>query len=206
MKRIRSSVCRLGLVFAGLALAGCQSPKIITPLRNGYQEVAHPARFASDESELTRVSLEYRDADGKSILIWPSLYGVSEVIQSGLAIFVGDKAAVDDGDRVTHPRLFAVKYPELPLDITDEVLWRWTKANGQDFAKTLDRFSLVSPEEKNGQLELQLEFYSDDKDWPDKSTLSLSWNQVAEIMRAVKTKGVPEKDLRWHTPFIGEKF
>jgi hypothetical protein len=29
---------------------------------------------------------------------------------------------------------------------------------------------------------------------------------VSDILRAVKTKGVVEKDLRWHTPYIGEKF
>ena len=43
-------------------------------------------------------------------------------------IFVGDKAYLEP-DRVTHPRLFAVKSPELPLDITDEMLWRWSKAS-----------------------------------------------------------------------------
>ena len=36
--------------------------------------------------------------------------------------------------------------------------------------------------------------------------LQLDWNQVAEIMRAVKTKGVWQNDLRWHTPYTGEVF
>ena len=114
-------------------------------------------------------------------------------------------------DKVTHPRLFAVQFPGLPLDITDEVLWRWSKASGKDIAKALQKFSLVIPEEKNGRLELHLEFLSEgylsvEKDWPDQSDLQLDWNQVSDILRAVKTKGVVEKDLRWHTPYIGEKF
>ena len=64
----------------------------------------------------------------------------------------------------------------------------------------------MTPEEKNGRLTLHLEFFSDDKDWPDQGDLQLDWKQVSEIMRAVKTKGVIEKDLRWHSPYIGEKF
>ena len=196
---------RLALALLGLGLAGCQSPKITTPLANGYQEVSHPARFAHDEAELTRTSFEFRGADGKNIVIWPSLYGVNDIIKGNLAIFVGDKAFVEP-DKVTHPRLFAVEAPGLPLDITDEVLWRWSKAAGKNFGTALDKFSLVIPQEKNGGLELQLEFDSNEQDWPDRSTLQLDWNQMSEILRAVKTKGVVEKDLRWQTPYIGEKF
>ena len=134
------------------------------------------------------------------------MYGADEVIKGTLAIFVGDKGYVEDGDKVTHPRLFAVQPPGLPLDITEEVLWRWSKAAGKNFGKTMNNYSLVTPEEANGQLKLQLEFFTDDKDWPDKSDLQLDWNQVAEIMHAVKTKGLLQKDLRWQTPYIGERF
>ena len=143
--------------------------------------------------------------------IWPSLYGVNEVIRGDLAIFVAEKAAIDP-ERVTHPRLFAVRCPELPLDLTDEVLWRWSQANGKDFKKTLQKFAMVTPEEKNGGLEVRLEFLApsdyalERDDWPDQSSLQLDWPQVDEIMLRVKTKGVAEKDLRWHTAYIGEKY
>jgi hypothetical protein len=133
------------------------------------------------------------------------LSGVSEVIKGDVAIFVGDKAYVSpdpDDPRGTKPRLFAVRSPALPLDITDEVLSQWSKKSGKDFAKAWDRFSMVSPEEKNGQLELRLEFWTQERDWPDKTTLQLDWNQVSDIMREVKEKGVVHKDLRWGTPFI----
>ena len=188
-----------------LGLTGCQLPKSVAPVGSGYEEVSHPKRAFLDEPPLPRVSFQHRGTDGKTSLIWPSLYGASEVIKGNLAIFVGDKAYVEP-DKVTHPRLFAVKSPELPLDITDEVLWRWSKTAGKDFAKALERYSLVIPEEKNGRLELHLDFWSEEKDWPDQSDLQLDWNQVSDILRAVKTKGVVEKDLRWHTPYIGEKF
>ena len=133
------------------------------------------------------------------------MYGVNEVIKGDVAIFVGDKAYVSpdpDDPRGTKPRLFAVRAPGLPLDITDEVLWRWSKAAGKDFAKALEQFSMVTPAEKNGRLELRLEFWTEEKDWPDTATLQLDWNQVSDIMRAVKGKGTVHKDPRWGTPYI----
>ena len=210
MKLLNNFVSRVALAMLCLGLTGCHLPKSVAPLGSGYEEVSHPKRAFLDEPPLPRVSFQHRGTDGKTSLIWPSLYGVNEVIKGNLAIFVGDKAYVEP-DKVTHPRLFAVQFPGLPLDITDEVLWRWSKASGKDFAKALQKFSLVIPEEKNGRLELHLEFLSEgylsvEKDWPDQSDLPLDWNQVSDILRAVKTKGVVEKDLRWHTPYIGEKF
>jgi hypothetical protein len=178
-----------------VGLAGCASQGTVAPLSNGYEEVAHPKQ----------VSFQYRAPDGETTPIWPSLSGVSEVIKGDVAIFVGDKAYVSpdpDDPRGTKPRLFAVRSPALPLDITDEVLSQWSKKSGKDFAKAWDRFSMVSPEEKNGQLELRLEFWTQERDWPDKTTLQLDWNQVSDIMREVKEKGVVHKDLRWGTPYI----
>ena len=195
----------LALALLVLGAAGCQTHKSVAPAGHGFEEVSHPNHTLIDDPEPPRISFQHRDGDGKVTRIWPSLYGAGEVIKGELALFVGEKA-FEEPERVTHPRLFAVTPPGLPLDITDEVLWRWSKTNGKDFAKTLERCNLVTPEEKNGGVELQLEFYSDDKDWPDKSALQLDWDQLANIQRAVKTKGVLEKDLRWHTPYIGEKF
>jgi hypothetical protein len=204
-------VSRLALALLGLGLAGCQTQKSVTPLSSGYEEVSHSHHALIDEPEPPRIAFQHHAADGTITPIWSSLYGVSEVIKGNLAIFVGERGFVDEGAKVTHPRLFAVTSPELPMDITDEVLWRWAKATGKDFAKASAKFTLVTPAEKNGRLELRLEFSADnkwmgnDKDWPDKSTLQLEWKQVAEILRAVKAKGVIQKDLRWHTPFIGGK-
>ena len=195
MKLIKNLAFHLSLAMLCVGLAGCASHGTVAPLSNGYEEVAKPAR----------TSLQYRAPDGKTTPIWTSLSGVSEVIKGDVALFVGDKAYVSpdpDDPRGVKPRLFAVQAPALPLDITDEVLSQWSKKSGKDFAKALDRFSMVSPEEKNGQLELQLEFWTQERDWPDKTTLQLDWNQVSDIMRAVKEKGTVHKDLRWGTPYI----
>jgi hypothetical protein len=204
MKLIENPIIHFSLAILCAGLAGCTTPNPAMPLGGGYEEKGHPNRSSSDPAD-TRVSLQYRAPDGKIIHIWPSLYGVGEIIKGDVAIFVGDKAyAEPDADipRGTKPRLFAVRSPALPLDITDEVLWQWSKKSGKDFAKALDRFEMLTPAEKNGHLELQLEFWTEEKDWPDTSTLQLDWNQVFDIMREVKEQGVMRQDLRWGTPYI----
>jgi hypothetical protein len=204
MKPIKNPA-RLAIVLLCLGSAGCETHKIIAPLGNGYEEVTHSSRTTSDETDLTRISFQYRGSDGKTILIWPSLYGVKEVVKGDLAIFVGDVSYVEAGSKGTWPRLFAVQSPALPLDITDEVLRRWSKTAGKDFRQTSNKFSLVTPVERNGRLELQLEFNTEGNDWPDNAVLQLDWNEVSDILRTVKAKGVLLKDLKQHTPFIEEK-
>jgi hypothetical protein len=210
MNQFTHSIFRITFAVLCVGLTGCQTHKAFVHLENGYEEVKHPKHTFLSQGAPPRISFEFQGADDKAILIWPSLYGVKEVVKNDLAIFVGDKAAIDDGSKEIHARLFAVKSPELPLDITDEILWRWSKANGKAFSKTLQRFNLVTPQEVNGQLELHLDFlpgdYLSDDDWPDAGDLQLNWQQVSEIMRSVQKRGILENDLRWHTPYIGEKF
>jgi hypothetical protein len=211
MKLLRNFAGCLALAMLAPVWAGCQTHKSITSLSNGYEEVVHPHHDFMIRSEPIppRISLQYRGTNDTVTPIWPSLYGVGDVFHDKLAIFVGDKAYIEP-DRVTHPRLFAVKSPDLPLDITDEVLQLWSQAVRKNFNTARDRFVTVTPEEKNGRLELHLEFSAPDElsgpdDWPKQSTARLDWSQVEAIMQAVKTKGVQLKDLRWGTPYIGEK-
>ena len=211
MKLTRSFAARGGLILISLGWAGCQTHTTVVPLRNGYEEVSHPHHTLLDEPESPRISLQHRGADGVVTLIWPSLYGVNDVIKGDLAIFVAEEAA-SGSEHVTHPRLFAVRSPEAPLDITDEVLWRWSQTNGKDFSQSLQKLALITPEDKDGGLEMRLEFWASEtwsaqrEDWPGQGTLQLNWGQVDAIMQAVKTKGVMQKDLRWHSAYIGEKF
>ena len=167
------------------------------------------AWMSMSEPEAPRVSLQFRDTNGVVSTIWPALYGVNDVVHGGLAIFVAEKAYIVP-DRVTHPRLFAVRFPGLPVDITDEVIRRWAQANGRTFSQSLQRFALVTPEERGGGLLLRLEFSSPDEllsgreQWPGQSLLQLDWGQVEEIIQSAKTKGLVQHDLRWKTEFIGE--
>ena len=159
MKLLRNFTGCLILAMLAPIWAGCQTHKSIMPLGNGYEEVSHPKRtfIALDEPVPPRVSLQYRGTNDTVTPVWPSLYGVGEVFHGKLAIFVGDKAYIEP-DHVTHPRLFAVNSPDLPLDITDEVLQLWSRAAGKNFNTARDRFVAVTPEENNGRLELHFEF------------------------------------------------
>ena len=205
MKFSKNHTVHFSLAILCPALAGCASKEPVAPVGHGYEEVTHPTHASLSQPELTRISFLYQAPDGKTTQVWPSLYGVGEVVNGDVAIFVGDTAYVSadpNNPRGMKPRLFAVQSPALPLDITDEVLWRWSKASGKDFTKAAEYFSLVTPTEINGQLLLQLEFYTDEVDWPDKTTMLLSWDQVTAIMREVQAKGTIHKDLRWGTPYI----
>jgi len=204
MKLIKNLGLCLSPALLGLGLAGCASSNPVTPLGSGYEEVGHPHRPMTSTAD-ERLSLQYRAPDGKITRIWPSLYGVNEVVNGDVAIFVGDVSFVSpdpDNPRGTKPRLFAVKSPALPQDITDEVLWRWSKMWGKDFSQARQLFTLATPGEKNGRLELELQFWTDAKDWPDKTTVQLEWSEVSNIMNEMKAAGTVHKDLHWDAPYL----
>ena len=211
MTSLKKLITGAALAAVGAGCTGCLTHGSVTALGHGFEEESHPYHALIDEPPPPRMSFQYRDTNGVVIPIWPSLYGVNEVIKGDVAIFVGDKAYVDP-DRETHPRLFAVKPPSLPLDITDEVLARWAKAAGKNFTQARQQFNLATPVENNGRIDLRVDFGSVDKwtstrgDWPDQVILQLDWAQVDDIMRTVKEKGVTQSDLRWHTPYIEERF
>jgi hypothetical protein len=200
------------LALLGAVWAGCATHPAVTPLSSGYEEVSHPVRsfIAADDPQPPRVALQYRGTNGVITPVWPSLYGVGEVFHGDLAIFVGDKAFMNP-DPVIRPGLFAVKAPELPLDLTEEVLQRWAKIHGKNLTATRNRFAMITPEETDNGLVLHLEFSSGDnwigsrEEFPDESSLQLDWHEVETMMHTVKTKGVPLTDVRWKTPYIGEK-
>jgi hypothetical protein len=203
MKLIQKLAFCFSSILLCIGLAGCTTPPRIQPLSGGYEEIIHPAK-SMDPAD-ARVSLDYRGPDGRTMLVWPSLFETDGAINGDVAIFVGDKAYVSsdpDDPRGMKPRLFAVQPPGPPLDITDEVLWYWSKASGKDFAKAVQLLNLATPVANGNHLNVQLEFWVNENGWPDNSTLQLDWNQVSEIMRTVKAKGKVRKDLRWGTPYI----
>jgi hypothetical protein len=206
MKTMSHRLRLLAAAIICLGPAGCVSHNITTPIGHGYEEVTHPSRNPDSARTSARTSLRHRSADGKTTLVWPSLFGVSEVFHDGLVIFVGDLAYVHpenpDDPRGAEPRLFVEKFPGVPVDITSDILWRWAQSAGRDFSKTQEALITVSPGESQTGLELQLEFYARDPGWPDKAALQLSWQQVTNIVRDVSAKGVLRRDVRWDSPYI----
>jgi len=204
MKSIQTPVLYLLPALVLLGLAGCKTHPEIQTLSGGYEEVTHPNRSPSSE-EPARISLNYRDPNGQMHLIWPSLFTSDEIIKGDVAIFVGDKAyesSNPNDPRGTKPRLFAVTAPGPTLDITDEVLWYWCKASGKDFGKALQLFNIATLVDQDDKVQVKLEFYVNERDWPDNASLPLDWNQISEIMRTVKAKGTTRTDPRWGTPYI----
>jgi hypothetical protein len=157
---------------------------------------------------LPRTSLAHKDSEGNTTIIWPSLYCFNEVVHDDTALFVAERAYVRDGTPSIKPRLFAVRFPAPPLDITEEVLWRWAKANHKDFYKSLGRYNVAIPRGGEDGLQINIEFwagsYMNDADWPDTGSIELTWKELDDIMADVQKKGMPQKDLRWHTHFTAE--
>ena len=170
-------------------------------LSNGYEEVTYTQNSISEPSA-HQISLQYRNTEGKRVMIWPSLDGVNEVIKGDLAVFVAKKAfepPLSGEPLATDSRLFAVKASELPLDITDEVLWRWSKQSGENFVKIV-KIAIVYPKEKDNGIEFHFVRGISDLN------IFMSWNQISDIMREVIEKGVVRKDRVWGTSYIEKEF
>lgn len=191
-----------------LALTGCQTHKSTTTLGDGYKEIDHPTHTFLPGENPPRISLDHAEPDGSTKVIWPSLYCHNDVEKDDVVVFVAEEAFLNAGQASIHPRLFAARYPGVPVDITEPLLTRWAAANGKDVSKTLNRYSLATPEEKDNSLVVHFEFWSGsflaEEDWPQTGDLTLNWADVTKMMDFVEINGLPKKDPRWHTPFISE--
>jgi hypothetical protein len=196
---------RLLLTIIFVSLTGCGgSYNRVDTLSGGYQETAH-IQYSSSEPEGSQTSIQYRTPNGRQVTIWPSISS-GPIIKNDIAIFVGNVAWEPRkfGERWDMGgRLFAVKSPEPLLDITDEILWRWSNKNGIDFEKALKIAVAVTIEEKENQLEIRFAFWGQNG-WP--RIVLVDWNQISDIMREVKEKGVVHKDSRWGTSYIEKEF
>lgn len=197
----------LGLFFFAvtslLGVTGCHTPRgQESPLGHNYAEVAYPRR--GEDADFARVALEFRPPGGPKQTVWSQLYGVDEVILDDLAVFVGDVSTHRRGS--TQPRLFLVKAPQVPVDVTDEMLWRWSRANHRSPDQALQHYSLVTPVRVGAELELRFDFWTDEgeNDWPEHGVLRLPVGEMPEILRAAQKRAHPEKEPTWHTDYLRE--
>ncbi len=167
-------------------LTGCGPSASVTPLGNDYDEVTY-TRTSFSEPESHQITLQRRKPGGGRKMIWA--YIDNPVINEDVAVFA---ARVD-----YNPRLFAVKGLETPLDITDEVFWRWSIESGHDFADVFKAASIYDFTLKSKEGKLCFEFGI----WTNGNScavpVNLSWPQVSDIMREVKEKGALQKTLVW---------
>ena len=188
----------LSLVLCASAF-GCVS-RDVEPLMGGFEEVTYT--HTSWEPSQHRISLQYR-SNGKRVMIWPSLFGVRSVIKDDIAVFVGDEGYRQPPHyvRATRPRLFAVRASGPPLDITEEVLWRWSQKSGEEFTNLVMTASIAYPQEKGNSIELYFA-----RGINKSFSVQCDWDQISDIMREVKEKGVVRKDQVWGAAYIEKEF
>src|SRR5882757_6424181 len=124
-------------------LTGCASVSSVESLGGGYEEVTY-TRTSISEENANQITFQYRNSQGRLTMIWPSVR--SYRIRNDIAVFVGDEAYEQpdsDDPQATRPRLFVVRSPDLPLDVSKEILWRQAKQSGGDLAKLLKEQSLL---------------------------------------------------------------
>jgi len=166
-------------------LAGCGGT-VVKPLSDGYEEVAVTYR-GMGEPEMTQHKLAHRHGEGRQVIIWPWVF--SDIfIHDGVAVFLGE-----DPDHAV--RLFAVKPPELPLDITSQVVGSWAHESGKDFSQASAAAAPIGGKQTaDGNLEFYFEFNGGI--WPG-TNLPVKWNQITNMTRRVKLYGVEGKDLKF---------
>jgi hypothetical protein len=180
-------------------LTGCGTIPSYEELGNGYVEATYIR--TSWEPPAIRTELRYKKG-WRTVVIWPKTLGI--IVTNDVALFCAYKAYDEpssNNPQATKRRLFAVIAPNLPLDITDELLWRWSKQSGEDFAKLLKTASIANLEEKNNAVEFLFA-----ADWNKDAIICLDWNQISDVMREVKEKGVVRKDRVWGTSYIEKEF
>ena len=153
----------------------------IVELGNNYEEVTYTR--TSWEPESHHVTLQYRKPNGGRTMVWSYVGNI--VINNEVAVF---EARVD-----YIPRLFAVKGLEMPLDITDEILWRWSKESGTDFGEVLKTASINSFTLKTNGDKLCFEFGMWKHPNSSEIPISLDWVEIAAIMNEVRTNGIIHK-------------
>jgi S1-C subfamily serine protease len=210
MKLNKKIVYHVLVAISCVSLIGCGSVTRVKPLGNGYERVSYTQSSIS-EPEATQITLQYRKPNGRQIMIWPSAGGV--VVRNDVAVFLGDVAAKQpnpENSRATDSRLFAVKAPELSLDITDQVFQKFSEETGVAFTNIVKN-GIAVLKETGGAVEIGFVILGRGERGlgtinAHGATMTIPWNQIADIMREVKEKGVVRKDKVWGTSYIQKEF
>ncbi|MGZ4971590.1 MAG: hypothetical protein ACXWDN_02435 [Limisphaerales bacterium] len=174
-------------------IVGCGSKEEITQLRDGYEVCVRTKKSLLNEPESAKISLFWKDSLGKSVTVWPIVHS-RILIKEGTAVFAGDRTVGRsslDGDFEMTLRLFVVKSPEPPIDITSEVVIRWATNISKDPKQAVTNANLIGMQEMSGQVQCHFEF--DGGIWPGEDVF-LNWSQIQEITNAVKQKASKHKD------------
>lgn len=192
------------MIALSAVLEGCSS-KSATALGGGYEEIRIVHESVLMEPSLIQQQLAYRDASGKRTLVWPWLRS-GVFITNGLAVFLGDRStfwSTNDKHWGQAPRLFVVKAPAVPVEITSEVLRRWARSSGKPEQEILKAASLIGAKMlPEGSFDFYFEF--DGGRWPG-THIVLDWSRIIEIEQLVRKDGELHNDPELHSGYIAER-
>lgn len=184
-----------GAGILALCVTGCATVSSVTPLGNGYSRVTYKLNSFPEESAFES-SLQYEKSDGRRVMVWPSLYGGNAIINNDVAVFIGEMRSGD-------LRLFAVRAPELPLDITGEAFHRWSAASGKNFTGVFRVTYNWYVKENEDKLDFHF-LFKPGTDLPD--VMVLDWSEVRSLMDEVRRKGVLRRDRMPFKTYLEEEF
>src|SRR2546430_181797 len=158
MNAIKRWACWLAV--AALCASGCGHKDEITVLSDGYETAARTQRSFMNEPESLKVKLYNRSPNGKRVLVWPILH--SEVfIKDGVAVFAGSRSTGRsklDNILEMKLRLFVVKAPEPPIDVTSVVIGGWARKSAKDIATVVRTASLLGAQGSTNEITCHFEF------------------------------------------------
>lgn len=189
------------IIAVSFVFVGCGQGSNRKKLNDGYEEVTLTRTSLIGEPALIQTRLEYRGA-GKSAVIWPVVR--SDIfIKDGVAAFVGDRSekwSTLDQRWETGTHLFVVKGPGVPVDVTSELVGRWSRDSGKDSAQAIAAACLIGGKTISAD---QLSFYFEFNGglWPGVN-MSVSGDQLLDMMREVNATGAQRKDPLFHVTYM----
>jgi hypothetical protein len=148
------------------------------------------------------VEVDYWDKEGKRTLIWPTL--ADRLVQ------IGTDGAMFHGHLIngpSHPyagqrgpiRFFAVRQKGPVVDITDDIVYLWTKASGTNFSEAIrnGRQRIGNVEQRGEFFRIHIGIMGDGG-----GTLEITKDQLFDLIREAKEKGKPMKDPGTGTPYL----
>ena len=185
-------IVALGIGVLCLCVVGCSRSSTVEELGNNYEQVVYTrTSWILPEPASHQFTLQYRRPGGHRTMICPLVSKI--VIINDVAVFA---ARADDKDR-----LFAVRGLETPLDIKDEMFWRWSKKSGADFSEVLKTTAIFDHTLKSSDNRLYFEFVIYKNGNSSEIPVSLDWNEIIDMMNEVRAKGVVHK-----TSIYGRRF
>jgi hypothetical protein len=177
-----------------LFLTGCGETRT-KPLAEGFEEI--DVTYQGWEPAMTQRQLAHTDSIGRKAIIWPWVFS-GIFISNNLVVFMGENPEYDH-------RLIAVSPPELPMDITPQVIGSWAREAGMDVSNVIATANLMDCKQAaNNDLELYVGF--GDMNKYTNINILVKWGQIPDMMSQVREKGIERKDRKFGVIYLTTEF